>query len=644
MAPKGSKVILRKVLPTNEDVDVDMDSQLEETVQASRKSRKTKAKAMDNAVWLDPAAGCPKGPGVTKAATEARKCALSNSDAVNVKKSKKAKADVEAIDEPCFDDNDESDIEMELEVVASAVKPKPAKAKGAQAAITTTKLRTARVETTSKLPKPSVIKPTAVTKGPGKRTGKYSIFYRHCEVQNTVVAVPAPANLDDASSDSEEHGSDDDHENDKTKDIQQSDEGGSESDGSVVMTRAEFLAEQAHVVEVDEDSDKEQEAIAVAATKPKTPGAKPKKASKRQEQHDSEQPQILAPQLTQPTQSRVWSEAATPVKAPGGEYTMTVQPPVLRAVIKNTFSVILEYAIFTNMYPNYRSTAVFTRNIFMKAASVTGKQIGGDDSKKAHAKEIFERAQTDLAFIKCFSDLFRSASKTVAHATTPALLGLTTLSESELRKRANDELKGERFIYARKKGGAVLKSAPYLHPCVIVHVRDWAFKSQANSAAVAPKYIPKFCTSLPDDEDAPEKELPIDLIAASATAVQSVLLDIANTGSTVLKTRFDGDALAAYYRGHVKQLEEIRRNHATEFHRVMLELYNFATYTGTQVKKAAGNFDFNDRDSDDDECISDEGFGDIEQGMLEMNGTGVEGVDSQEKVAGEDDTSKTGVI
>ncbi|KAK7024550.1 hypothetical protein VNI00_016225 [Paramarasmius palmivorus] len=589
--------------------------ELEVVQPAPRRYRKTKANALDQAIWMTPAAGCPKGAGAAKAAM-AHKRALS--DIKDIQHSKKPKGEESSfLPEPSFDSDE--DIEM--------TEPTVSVTKAPRLATSASSSRKSKVPVGNVTAAPKPVNPKAT---PAKLKGSVK----------AVVATPGPARLNVPSSDEDEESGSDEGTQEEDELNESSESDGNLSDTAFAFTLAKITGDVAapmqsadnlfandHAVTVvprstpmiNEISD-ETTSIPISKTKKAEGRSKkpePKKLSKRLEAHNAEQPQILA--VAPVPTTRAWSVAATPVRGSGGEYILTVQPPTLRSIIKLSFPLVLEYVVFKNVYPKYDHPADFMKNILMKAASIVGKQSASDPVKNTKAREIFDRFKMDPSFVKCFADLgttrlcqFRSASKTVAHTIASAHYGLTTLTESEQRKMATDELHKDRFILARRKNGNVLKSAPYLHLAIMVTVRDWAFKSHTTFGPVCLRFIPKFTTSLPDDDEQMEKEITIPIVAAAVTAVQSILIDVANTGSTLTKGRFDSDILAPYYRGHALQLAEMQQKHPQDFHRIMSELYRFATGQAiNDVKKAAGNFDFDDHESEEGEAATFDDFEDL---------------------------------
>ncbi|KAL0573977.1 hypothetical protein V5O48_007969, partial [Marasmius crinis-equi] len=278
----------------------------------------------------------------------------------------------------------------------------------------------------------------------------------------------------------------------------------------------------------------------------------------------------------------VWSAAATPVKAQNGKYPKNLQPRTLRAILKHSFDVIIEHAIFSDAYPVYVRPGIFTKNFFLKAAREVGNKAGVDETTKNEAREIFNRFRDDDSFVKVFSELpmtcfqqFQSLSKSLACnnvATHYGLVGITPAQD-----------------------GKKLASAPFSHFAIQDTLRLWLFVMKGQ-AAIGFKFINKFVTSFPNDPEMQEPELPIAAVAAAATAVQSALID--TKSGVLIRTRFVEGVLGELYRSHIETLKTIKKDFPGEFHRIMSSLFRSAIGKSDQAT-ADTSFDFNDCDHSD---------------------------------------------
>ncbi|KAJ8084844.1 hypothetical protein PM082_003621 [Marasmius tenuissimus] len=572
------------------------------------KSRKAKSNAIDNAVWMD--AGCNKGIGATAAFTESRKRSLSTSKEETRKKRLKADAG-DSIPEMDFNDPLSEDSDL-----------------GGFGA-----------NEHNHSDDSEELRPQAPPKA---RTN----------------AVNPPADLDETSSSESEASSGSDAE--ATND----DESETESQNEEVV-KERFALEQAKVVKRASDRTLTQEARSAACTtsskpplqrvaasvsssvKPSTkpnsrlpasfilhiPSDSSTKPSKRNEAHQKEQPMINKnsdPQASEP-EVRVWSSAATAVIKSDGKIGILDQPPTLRAVLTRAYKVAIEHCLFNNMYPAYDKPATFMRPLFLKAAAQVGNRKDVSAETKSGAREIFERFQQDPTLARIFARLamgryqgFRASSKTVAED-LPLLqfYNLTKLKQYEIERLLNKELENNLFVYGRKRSGEKLKSAPYSHPALQELCRIWGFRIKG-AQSIGLMFMRKYSTTLPDDEEHQEPELPIAFVAAAAAALEVALTRL-RSGIKSKSGRFDEDTYSPVYQYHVRYLNNIKEKFPVNFHQIMSDLLRYAR-DAPEEQVLNDDFDFDDRDESDagmDEEVAEKDSGENQaSGIPSIDATG----------------------
>ncbi|KAK1234468.1 hypothetical protein PQX77_002322 [Marasmius sp. AFHP31] len=252
------------------------------------------------------------------------------------------------------------------------------------------------------------------------------------------------------------------------------------------------------------------------------------KSSKRMEAHRKEQPIIkgTAEDTESDEEPKTWSSAATAIATSKGNYNLTSQPETLQRIIECTTFLLLDFAAFKTIYPQYSKPGPFSQNFFLRACDIISKQEGASKRTRREAKEIWERFEKDGRFLQSLSSL----------------------------------------------DGTLDLAAPYKHPAIKNHLCMWLMEEKGNGK-IAVKFERRFKKLAIDEYGklCSGGELSIPLVAASAAAVHGVLKE--KDDGVVVSPQFTEETFHPYYTHHVETLTELSIRHPNKFHEIMAELY-----------------------------------------------------------------------
>ncbi|KAK1216989.1 hypothetical protein PQX77_020369 [Marasmius sp. AFHP31] len=276
------------------------------------------------------------------------------------------------------------------------------------------------------------------------------------------------------------------------------------------------------------------------------------KSSKHMEAHRKEQPTIkgTAEDTESDEESKTWSSAATTIATSKGNYNLTSQSETLQRIIECTTFLLLDFAAFKTVYPQYSKPGPFSQNFFLCACDVISKQEGASKRTRREAKEIWERFEKDGRFLQSLSSL----------------------------------------------DGTLDLAAPYKHPAIKNHLCMWLMEEKENGK-IAVKFERRFKKLAIDEYGklCSGGELSIPLVAASAAAVHGVLKE--KDDGVVVSPQFTKETFHPYYTHHVETLTELSIRHPNKFHEIMAELYAHVRCKKDKVPKAKPiyNFDVEER-------------------------------------------------
>ncbi|KAK1230797.1 hypothetical protein PQX77_006111 [Marasmius sp. AFHP31] len=343
------------------------------------------------------------------------------------------------------------------------------------------------------------------------------------------------------------------------------------------------------------------------------------KPSKRMEAHRKEQPTIkgTAEDTESDEELKTWSSAATAIATSKGNYNLTSQPETLQRIIECTTFLLLDFAAFKTVYPQYSKPGPFSQNFFLRACDIISKQEGASKRTRREAKEIWERFEKDGRFLQSLSSLattrfiqFRSRSKTNANIVD----------------------------------GTLDLAAPYKHPAIKNHLRMWLMEEKGNGK-IAVKFERRFKKLAIDEYGKPCSggELSIPLVAASAAAVHGVLKE--KDDGVVVSPQFTEETFHPYYTHHVETLTELSIRHPNKFHEIMAELYAYVrgwilTKGKDKVPKAKPIYNFDVEERDVPEGQSESVAASLEDGKEVAEAEGV--VEAEEIAEAEVDEAQEG--
>ncbi|KAL0569295.1 hypothetical protein V5O48_012671, partial [Marasmius crinis-equi] len=324
-----------------------------------------------------------------------------------------------------------------------------------------------------------------------------------------------------------------------------------------------------------------------------TPKPKSAKAtsSKRLEDHKKEQTVIKVEsdgdsEIEENTQT--WSVAATAVRDPQSrKFNLGGQPETLREIIVLARTLVLEFAVFELMYPEYGKPGQFMRNFFLRAAIIVGKKDGVSAWVTKEAKEIYERFFKDSVFCRNLANVpmlrffqFRSSTKSIVEKIVNVHYGLED-GDPDSVEDAKREVRQDLFVFARTKSGSKIPSEPYLHKA-IKHVTRTLLMQEKGNGALGVVFEQRFRKLAVDeyDDQISEGAVSIPIVAAVAAAVCVALDEVISL--VVVRPAFQETVYRRHYEHHVKRLELLRETQPEEFHSIMSKLYAFTR--GWEVK------------------------------------------------------------
>ncbi|KAF7371582.1 hypothetical protein MVEN_00013600 [Mycena venus] len=356
-----------------------------------------------------------------------------------------------------------------------------------------------------------------------------------------------------------------------------------------VYSSGRDLSVPASEMESDDGLDKD---IEPKAETPLPRKKKTKVSAARQQQADSEKPEIKsaavlgddkgkgkAPVDTASRPESSWDISAQLVlPAPNKDIGLTAQHPELQGVLRDAMVLIKIFMLFFEAYPLMATRAGFGRPYLIEAA----------EARQPGAFYILQRLLTDPSFGAILApipidrmNILRGNFKRCAVNCVLAFFGLADLQPDQVKARVEELLKDHRYIFPSTAGRLQLDQ-PFRHGSVRFVIKEEVF---SNSSFVT-QNIDRFPAR--HEKKPMERELPDPMVALGATAVYASLVEYRTTGRRQ-NIPFTEDAYEDIYRNHMATLSDIRKNAKRSLHQLLHELFVEVTEGDRVAHTASGS-------------------------------------------------------
>ncbi|KAF7372073.1 hypothetical protein MVEN_00065600 [Mycena venus] len=356
-----------------------------------------------------------------------------------------------------------------------------------------------------------------------------------------------------------------------------------------VYSSGRDLSVPASEMESDDGLDKD---IEPKAETPLPRKKKTKVSAARQQQADSEKPEIKsaavlgddkgkgkAPVDTASRPESSWDISAQLVlPAPNKDIGLTAQHPELQGVLRDAMVLIKIFMLFFEAYPLMATRAGFGRPYLIEAA----------EARQPGAFYILQRLLTDPSFGAILApipidrmNILRGNFKRCAVNCVLAFFGLADLQPDQVKARVEELLKDHRYIFPSTAGRLQLDQ-PFRHGSIRFVIKEEVF---SNSSFVT-QNIDRFPAR--HEKKPMERELPDPMVALGATAVYASLLEYRTTGRRQ-NIPFTEDAYEDIYRNHMATLSDIRKNAKRSLHQLLHELFVEVTEGDRVAHTASGS-------------------------------------------------------
>ncbi|KAI0281892.1 hypothetical protein BC826DRAFT_1190840 [Russula brevipes] len=243
--------------------------------------------------------------------------------------------------------------------------------------------------------------------------------------------------------------------------------------------------------------------------------------------------------------------------------TLSVQPPLLRLVIQDSFEHVRASLLFQHAFPEPTATIAVLKDALLSATN----------SHRLKASPIHNRLLVDDTYVVQMSrllrarvPLFRSEVKercSMLVASHFAAIG----DAPQIVQLVKRQIAMYNYIYPNR-GGPPMRSRPYHNERIITVIRELYFSGGSTSfASRFHRIFPVFTGS----DANPRHEVPIPMVALVATALYAAILEW-HTGEKKV-TEFSTTSYLDVYEGHVNSFLRIQNEHNSAFHSMMADIF-----------------------------------------------------------------------